>query len=353
MASPDSPGSSLKVGFFQTIESVSESTLLVRDELYGEHTISEPILVKLLRSPTLLRLTGVCQHGVTGLLGLTPKVTRYEHSVGAFLLVRKVGASIEEQVAALLHDVSHTVLSHVLDWLLSKPGEESFHEVHKARYIEMTPLPQILAEHGFQGLEPLNEELYPLVEMPSPQLCADRLDYALRDSVAFGKLALEDARNVFASLKAFPDVSSSHRLLVLDDEQLALRLARAYMASDRDVWSNRAHVDMSKRAGNLIKEILDRGGIKEESLWEMSDQEFWESLRTVADPTSLEIMKRLESEGLPKEDGLHLPQGAKIRTLDPDVLSQTTKDPLPLSVLSPNWALERQDYIRSREAMRV
>jgi HD superfamily phosphohydrolase len=41
------------------------------------------------------RLQGICQYGVTGFLGLTPRVTRLEHSVGAFILVRRVGATIE------------------------------------------------------------------------------------------------------------------------------------------------------------------------------------------------------------------------------------------------------------------
>ncbi|KAI7969017.1 hypothetical protein EIK77_008208 [Talaromyces pinophilus] len=345
---------SLNVGFFQTLESVSENTILVRDKLYGDHTISEPILVELLRSPTVLRLTGICQYGVTALLSVTPRVTRFEHSVGAFLLVRKVGASLEEQVAALPHDVSHTVLSHVVDWALSNPPGESgtsFHEVHKERYIKTTPLPGILAKHGFGDLKALNEDLYPLVEMPSPHICADRLDYALRDAAAFGKLALRDVQQIFVALKAFPDASSPRRLLVLGDEKLALTLARAYLETDRDVWSNRAHIDLYQRTGQLIGDVVRRGAVKEEVLWAVSDQEFWELLRTAAEGNELETMKRLESEGLPKEDTLHLPQGAKIRTIDPDVCSRT-EEPLPLSVVSPEWALERQEYISSREATR-
>lgn len=347
---------SLNVGFFQTLESVSENTILIRDKLYGDHTISEPVLVELLRSPIVLRLTGICQYGVTALLGFTPRVTRFEHSIGAFLLVRKVGASLEEQVAALLHDISHTVLSHVVDWALSDPPGEtgtSFHEVHKERYIKTTPLPGILAKHGFGDLKALNEDLYPLVEMPSPHLCADRLDYALRDAAAFGKLALKDVQQIFAALNAFPDASFPRRLLVLKDELLALTLARAYLATDRDVWSNRAHIDLYQRTGQLIGDIVRRGAVKEEVLWAVSDQEFWKLLRNAADPDELETMKRLESENLPKEDTLQLPQGAKIRTIDPDIWLGNTEEPLPLSVVSPEWALERQKYISSREATRV
>ncbi|RAO66520.1 uncharacterized protein BHQ10_002532 [Talaromyces amestolkiae] len=352
-----SPVTSLNVGVFQTLESVSETTILIRDQLYGDHIISEPILVELLRSPTVLRLTGICQYGVTALLGFTPRVTRFEHSVGAFLLVRKVGASLEEQVAALLHDISHTVLSHVVDWALKNPpGDESgtsFHEVHKERYIKTTPLPEILTRHGFGDLKAFNEDLYPLVEMPSPHLCADRLDYALRDATALGKLALDDAQQIFATLKAFPDASATRRLLVLEDKHLALILSRAYVATDRDVWSNRAHVNLYQRTGQLIGDVVRRGAVKEEVLWTVSDQEFWELLRNSADSNELEILKQLESEDLPEEDTLQLPRGAKIRTIDPGIWIRGTEQPSPLSVVSPQWALERQEYISSREATRA
>jgi HD superfamily phosphohydrolase len=280
-------------------------------------------------------------------------VTRFEHSVGAFLLVRTVGASLEEQIAALLHDISHTTLSHVIDWALSKPGEGSFHEVHKSRYIKTTQLPRILDNHGFGNLRPLDEELFPLVEMPSPHLCADRLDYSLRDAVGFGKLPLEEVQRLYAALKAFPDASNPQRIFMLEDQQLALALARAYLEIDRDVWSNPAHIDMYKRTGKLIGDMVRRGSVNDEDLWKLSDEEFWELLRGAAAPGELASMKRLESEGLPEDVGLSLPQGTKIRTIDPDIYLPATNQLLPLSIVYPEWEIERRKYICAREALRV
>ncbi|EER25392.1 conserved hypothetical protein [Coccidioides posadasii C735 delta SOWgp] len=337
-------------GFFQTFTFPAPEQIFIHDALYGGHLITEPILVELLQSPSLLRLHGVSQHGVTGLFGLTPRVTRLEHSVGAFLLVRKVGARVEEQVSALLHDVSHTVLSHVVDWAFSTPGQESFHEVHKKRYIKTTELPEILTKHGFGNLKPLDEELYPLVEKPAPRLCADRLDYALRDAAAFGKMDIADVRRVFASLKAVPNATDPARQLVLEDSQLALSFARAYVACDRDVWANAAHIDMDQRTGLLIGDVIQRGAVKEESLWNLSDKDFWELLRGIANPDELEMMKRLESEGIPKKADSGLPRGAKIRTLDPDIYLPDTKRIFPLSTVRPEWATEVQEYIQSRRS---
>lgn len=202
-------------------------------------------------------------------------------------------------------------------------------------------------------LKPFNEDLFPLVEMPSPHLCADRLDYSLRDAVCFGKLAMKDAQSVFASLKALPNASHPCRILVLEDEHLALVLARAYLATDKDVWSNPKHIDIYKRASQLIGDMIKRGRVEEEALWRLSDKDFWELLRSAADSNGLEIMKRLESNGFPEQDSLRLPHGTKIRTLDPDVCLPTMEHPLPLSVMQYGWALELYEYVVSREWLRV
>ncbi|RYP12030.1 hypothetical protein DL765_007509 [Monosporascus sp. GIB2] len=339
----------IQSGYFQTHDFSAKNQVVIDDKIYGKHVISEPVLVELLQSPALSRLAGVHQHGVSGLLGLTPKVTRLEHSVGAFLLVRLVGAGLGEQVAALLHDISHTAMSHVVDFALSEPGEASFHEVHKARFVRTTEIPAILTRHGFRDLKPLEEELYPLVEMPSPHLCADRLDYALRDTVSFGHVRLEDAQRILASLKAMPSPTSQHRLLVLRDEQLALLLGRGYMACDRDVWGNPAHADLYTRTAQLMKSLIKGGCVLEEELWTLSDEAFWSKMRQEVDHVGREAMNKLESEGLPDETGLPLSRNAKVRTLDPDICV-SPGEAKPLSALVPEYAAERRQYILARQA---
>ncbi|KAI9151948.1 putative protein YdhJ [Paramyrothecium foliicola] len=347
----------LRVGLFQTLDITTVGpdqtvTATIHDDLHGTQRITEPVLTALLASPFFRRLATIGQHGISNLLNINPAVTRFEHSVGAMLVVRSAGGALDEQIAALLHDVSHTVLSHDVDWALSAPGE-SYHEVHKDRYLAMTDLPAILATHGFRDLKPFHEELFPLVEWPSPSLCADRLDYAVRDSAAFGFLSLPDARRILASIKAYPSPTSPERFLVIQDQELALILARAYLAADRDIWSNPAHVTMSKDVGSLISATVRSGRIQEETLWQLSDREFWAQLRSVAEPAELAIIQRLESQKELDDTGLRLPKAAKVRTLDPDVVAQDTNNlPVPLSSLSLAWSKERQDYIDARQALR-
>jgi len=106
--------SELEAGYLQTLEYLDDK-IVIHDRIYGDHTITEPVLIDLLKSPSVLRLSRVGQHGITSFVGLTPNVTRFEHSVGAFLVVRQVGGTVTEQVVGLLHDISHTAFSHVID----------------------------------------------------------------------------------------------------------------------------------------------------------------------------------------------------------------------------------------------
>ena len=87
--------------------------------VYGSCIIKEPILLDLLENDMVQRLKGINQYGTRGYVKVMTEYTRYQHSVGVMMLLRLFGASLQEQVAGLLHDVSHTVFSHVSDYLFT------------------------------------------------------------------------------------------------------------------------------------------------------------------------------------------------------------------------------------------
>ncbi len=71
-------------------------------------------------------------------------VTRYEHSLGVYLLLRRLGAGPREQVAGLLHDVSHTAFSHAVDFVFSSE-EQDHHEALKPVFLDRPDLAAALA----------------------------------------------------------------------------------------------------------------------------------------------------------------------------------------------------------------
>jgi uncharacterized protein len=156
------------------------------DPLYGTTITPEPVLADLLHSEAVRRLHGVLQHGITAVIGITQPITRYQHSAGTMLVVRRMGGDVREQIAALLHDVSHTAFSHVIDHVWDTAASQSYHDQVKESYVAQTDVPEVLAKHGYDWREFIDETQFPLLEQPAPALCADRLDYFLRDARALG-----------------------------------------------------------------------------------------------------------------------------------------------------------------------
>ncbi|MBI2636570.1 MAG: HD domain-containing protein, partial [Parcubacteria group bacterium] len=89
----------------------------VDDRVYGRWEVRDPLALSLIALPAFQRLYQVGQYG-SYWFGLPHANTnRAEHSLGVYYLLKHFGASYEEQIAGLLHDISHTVFSHVIDYV--------------------------------------------------------------------------------------------------------------------------------------------------------------------------------------------------------------------------------------------
>ena len=157
--------------------------MIINDRIYGTTKIQEPVLIDLIDSYPLQRLKGINQAGASQYAIKGKDVTRYEHSLGVMILLKKLNASLEEQIAGLLHDTPHTAFSHVIDFVF-KSKNHDFHEKFHEEIITNSEIPTILKEYGFDTERFFNESNFPLLEKPLPDLCADRIDYTLRDLVA-------------------------------------------------------------------------------------------------------------------------------------------------------------------------
>ncbi|MGG7177681.1 HD domain-containing protein [Clostridium paraputrificum] len=169
------------------------------DSIYGEFTI-ETIFEKLINTKEVQRLKGIHQGGASYLVNSKWNVTRYEHSIGTMLFIRLMGGSVEEQIAGLLHDISHTAFSHVVDFVLENT-EENYHEKIFDNIIDTSCIPKILLDNGFNYKDILfNKSKWTILEVSSPKLCADRIDYTLRDMYHYGFISKEDIQRFLNNL---------------------------------------------------------------------------------------------------------------------------------------------------------
>ena len=135
------------------------------DTVYGEHEISEPVILDLINAASMQRLKKIDQAGF--IRPFRPEddlVTRFEHSVGVYLLLKIFGASLEEQIAGLLHDVSHSAFSHCIDYTGSHEAQQkqSHQDDVFEAFVRNSEIPAILDRYGVDTSYILDDCHFPL-----------------------------------------------------------------------------------------------------------------------------------------------------------------------------------------------
>ena len=110
--------------FVTTSFSVFSRELLL-ETLFGKLLVKDEVIIDLLESEAVQRMKHVDQSGITHYYGHVPAFSRYDHSIGVYHLTTLYSSSKKEQVAALLHDISHTVFSHLGDMIFDHDEVES------------------------------------------------------------------------------------------------------------------------------------------------------------------------------------------------------------------------------------
>ncbi len=316
--------------------------MLIQDRLYGSITLTEPVLIDLLNTQALRRLDGVLQHGVSAQVGITSRTSRLEHSIGAMLLVRRLGADLPEQIAALLHDVSHTAMSHVIDYLFARHDSQSYHDERKAWFVAQSDIPAVLTRYDYDWRALLREEDFSLLEQPSPALCADRLDYFLRDGYDLGVIDQTAIASILHHLMVFDG------RMVLDDVAAARQLAYGFLTADDASWSNFREVGLYELTAQALRLALAKGLITERDLWG-TDEDLWRALHQSPNPELRYYLRFVDQSTAFVRDAAapNFVVTTKIRTLDPDVCYKGYV--ARLSTLDPAFAAHRQAYLAQKQ----
>jgi len=317
-----------------------EIDMLVEDQIYGAVEVTDALLIELLQTPAINRLRGVHMGGIVGLLGAGPTATRYDHSVGTMLLVRRLGGGVEEQAAALLHDVSHTALSHVIDFVLDTATRQAFHDDQKQSYLMKTEVPAICERNGVDWRLLSDERCWPLLEQDPPRLCADRVDYTWRDVEMLGILTKRDCEALTEALRIHDG------RLAFVDAGAAVSFAEAYLACDELCWSNPSNIGLYVLTAKAIGIAMNRGAMSRNDLW-ATDVELWAQVSNCSDPEVRQIAARIQRD----RSFLFDPNGdihvtPKVRVIDPDVICDGHAR--PLSVIDAVWREKKESYVRTK-----
>ncbi len=283
----------------------------IKDSVYGEGEINEQILIDLINSKPVQRLKGISQYGLPDEYYHKNNYSRYDHSIGVFLLIRKLGADLNEQIAGLLHDVSHTAFSHVVDWVLGDSTKEDYQDNTHLKFIGNSEIPKILKRHNINFEEISNSENFSLLEQPAPSLCADRIDYALRELKKEGK----DTDLFVLSL------ANHNGQIVFKLRESAEEFACEYLRLQNEHWASNEARARYYLLATILKKALEKNIISLEDLYK-TDMEIINKLILSSDIFILENLKLLKNNLIIKEvkksEGILLKK--KFRYINPEIL---------------------------------
>jgi uncharacterized protein len=260
--------------------------MIIEDRVYGKINIEESVLLELMKSGPLQRLKGINQAGASKYAIAAKVVTRYEHSVGVMILLKFLGASVEEQIAGLLHDVPHTAFSHVADYVFtSDEHKHEFHEKFHEQIIKNSEIPVILKKYNYDLSRILDEHNFSLLEKDLPDLCADRIDYSLRDRVAMGA----DISRIPIYIKNFV---VKDKEIIFNDMKIAKQFSEDYLEMDYKYWSHPREVAMFQILADALKVALEKKIISQDDLFQ-DDDFVYNKLKQSKDKDILKYLDKL------------------------------------------------------------
>lgn len=268
----------------------NKGIMLIHDSVYGDTDITESVLLDLMQTPSIQRLKDVSQYGVPDKYFNYKNFNRYEHGVGVMLLLRRLGASLEEQVAGLLHDVSIFAFSHIADMVFgqARQGVESYHDLLHDKFIHQSEIPTILSSYGFSEERVSDLANFSLLEKEIPDVCADRVDYALR----------EFHHRLDPSLipQSITGLVNHNGDMVFTDVRSAFAFSNGFLRLQSGFWGSEDNVRRGDLFSRVVKRALDLGLIKEQDFYgteqmilekieKSNDDVIVRGLRVLSDPT--------------------------------------------------------------------
>lgn len=259
-----------------------------------------------------------CEYTSFKTFELAEPYSRYEHSVGAGLIVWHFTHDVQQSVAALLHDIATPAFAHVVDFLHNDhERQESTEDLTLATIQSSADLRAVLGELSLSPEDVSDYHRFPIADNDTPRLSSDRLEYTMGNIVNFGFASRKRVTELYGNLCVGANEEGKLEITFADSAlasafaRLSLQCSKVYV-SDEDRYA-------MQRLALLLKDAIGRGVIAEADLM-LTEPEIIAKL--VADEQVAEQWARYRSlrtmnVGVPGPDALIVP--AKKRCIDPYV----------------------------------
>lgn len=248
--------------------------MIYQDRLYEKIEIIEPVVLELIKASSLQRLKEIDQAGYFEPYFPGTTRSRFEHSLGVFALLKNYNAPLEEQVAGLIHDVSHTVFSHCGDYTLDTGSEKehSHQDNIFEEFVKNSEIPLILKKYDLDVDYILNEDNFPLLEKSLPDLCADRIDYSLRTAKVFGEINREELEHFLSNLLV------QNNSWIFSNFGAAKKYANLFLKLNSLYYAGLHSAIMFRTVGDCLRYALQKNYLTENDIY-TTDQQVLQKIR--------------------------------------------------------------------------
>ncbi len=243
--------------------------------LYGSFSVTEQVIVDLIDSKAVQRMKKIDQYGLFSQFNKKhASFSRYDHSIGVWAILKKYGASIEEQIAGLLHDTSHTVFSHVGDRVFKiSDFKKSYQDKVHEWYLKQTEIPKILKKHNFD-FDVVSDEknAYLMLEQSRPDLCVDRIEYNLRGGLVDELVTKEDVQVMLNDL-TFKDGK-----WFFNTKEIARKFSNIPLSLTENVWGSHDSCFIDSFLAVAVLRAMEIGLVSKEEIHFSTDDIVWGKL---------------------------------------------------------------------------
>jgi uncharacterized protein len=317
--------------------------------IHGSLLVHDPLVIELINCPAMQRLKKIRQYGIVDYVLIhNIEYNRYDHSLAVYFILHKHGAPRVEQIAGLLHDISHTVFSHATDrFFMGDLTKGAYQDTIHEYFLERHGIGEILANYGLNvhDVSPKNTQFRAL-EQSAPALCADRIEYNIHSAYIDNLLPQTAIEKIHNELHFdghdwfFDTIDSAKKFALIPLHDMA------YM------WGSPCIILVESWFTEIIHRALALGLIQiVDILFNSTDEQLWNLLNTSADNEIQNLLYKIQHykqffswrEGHEK-DAITLK--TKFSGVDP--LVKTPAGLVPLSKLDSEFNIE---YERMKKIM--
>lgn len=273
-------------------DGVASKARRILPTIFGEIVIENQVIADLLDSKIMQRLKHIDQSGTPYYFrSHIPSYTRYNHSIGVFALLKMKGAPLNEMIAGLLHDTSHTVFSHTGDWVVGQADqEEAYQDNIHAWYLKKMGAADILKAHNIPIKDILHKNNGHIrLEQKLPDMCADRIEYNLHTALIFGMLTRAEIKKIVNDLKFEKGKwFFSHPLL-------AKKFARLSLYFTEYFWGAPFNQVINRWSGHMMKRAFEIGLLTPDDFHFGQDEEVLSKLKNSNDPMIRELLYKCQN----------------------------------------------------------